>query len=53
MSARATLPGAPKSDRAAWKTVATAEETGDLVVPQGSIGYRWPAEGEAEGSMES
>ena len=43
------LPGAPKSDRAAWKTVATAEATGDLVVPQGSIGYRWPGEGEPKG----
>jgi len=43
------LPEAPKSDRAAWKTVATAEETGELTVPQGSIGYRWPGEGEAKG----
>jgi nitrate reductase alpha subunit len=43
------LADAPKSDRAAWKTVAIAEETGDLVVPQGSIGYRWPATGEAKG----
>jgi nitrate reductase alpha subunit len=43
------LPDAPKSDRAAWKTVATAEETGELTVPQGSLGYRWPGEGEAKG----
>jgi nitrate reductase alpha subunit len=43
------LPGAPKSDRAAWKTIAAAEETGNLVVPQGSIGYRWPADGEVKG----
>ena len=43
------LPGAPKSDRAAWKTVAAAEDTGNLVAPQGSIGYRWPAEDEAKG----
>jgi nitrate reductase alpha subunit len=43
------LADAPKSDRAAWKTVGIAEETGDLVVPQGSIGYRWPATGEAKG----
>ena len=43
------LPGAPASDRAAWKTVAAAEETGDLAVPQGSIGYRWPADGEPPG----
>jgi nitrate reductase alpha subunit len=40
---------APKSDRAAWKTVAVAEESGDLVVPQGSMGYRWPADGEPKG----
>ncbi len=40
---------APKSDRAAWKTVAVAEESGDLVVPQGSIGYRWPTDGEPKG----
>jgi nitrate reductase alpha subunit len=43
------LPGAPVSGRTAWKTVATAEDTGELVVPQGSIGYRWPAEGEQKG----
>ena len=43
------LPGAPHSDRAHWKTIATAEETGDLVVPQGAIGYRWPADGERKG----
>ncbi|MGO4558205.1 nitrate reductase subunit alpha [Mesorhizobium sp. 2RAF21] len=38
-----------KSDRAAWKTVAFAEESGDIVVPQGSIGYRWPADDEEKG----
>jgi nitrate reductase / nitrite oxidoreductase, alpha subunit len=43
------LPDALKSDRAAWKTVATIEETGELVVPQGSIGYRWPGQDEAKG----
>jgi nitrate reductase alpha subunit len=43
------LASAPKSDRAAWKTVAVAEDTGGLVVPQGSIGYRWPDEGEDKG----
>jgi nitrate reductase alpha subunit len=43
------LPDAPKSNGAAWKTIAAAEETGELVVPQGSIGYRWPREGEAIG----
>ncbi|MGP2490643.1 nitrate reductase subunit alpha [Mesorhizobium sp. PUT5] len=40
---------APKAGRAAWKTVAVAEDSGDLVVPQGSIGYRWPAEDEQRG----
>ncbi|MDG4892440.1 nitrate reductase subunit alpha [Mesorhizobium sp. WSM4976] len=40
---------APKSNRAAWKTVAFAEESDDLVAPQGSIGYRWPADGEEKG----
>ena len=43
------LTGAPASDRAAWKTVATTEDAGDLVVPQGSIGYRWPKDGEPAG----
>ena len=43
------LIGAAASDRSAWKTVAVDEETGKLVVPQGSVGYRWPKEGEAEG----
>ena len=46
---RVILPDAPASDRADWKTVAAAEDTGDLVAPQGSIGYRWPAEDEAKG----
>ncbi len=43
------LPGAPKSDRAAWKTVAVAEDSGSLVIPQGAIGYRWPSGGEPAG----
>ncbi len=47
--AASDLPGAPRSDRAAWKTVAVAEESGALVVPQGAIGYRWPREGEPAG----
>jgi len=44
-----TPSGSGKSGRTAWKTVAIAEESGNLVVPQGSIGYRWPAEGEQKG----
>jgi nitrate reductase / nitrite oxidoreductase, alpha subunit len=43
------LPGAIKSKSTDWKTVAIDEKTGNLAVPQGSIGYRWPAEGEARG----
>jgi nitrate reductase alpha subunit len=43
------LPGAPKSDRSAWKTVAVAEGSGALISPQGAIGYRWPREGEPAG----
>jgi len=43
------LVDAPASERAAWKTVAVAEEGGGLVVPQGSIGFRWPKDGEAQG----
>ncbi|MDQ0333482.1 nitrate reductase alpha subunit [Mesorhizobium sp. YL-MeA3-2017] len=39
----------PKADRADWKTVAIAEETGDLVIPQGSSGYRWPGDDGAPG----
>src|SRR5262249_41168723 len=43
------LPHAPNSARAAWKSVAIDTTTGNLVVPQGSIGYRWPGAGEAKG----
>jgi nitrate reductase alpha subunit len=43
------LPGMPESGSADWKTVAIDEQTGDLVVPQGSMGYRWPKEGEPAG----
>jgi nitrate reductase alpha subunit len=43
------LVGVPKADRADWKTVAIAEETGNFVIPQGSSGYRWPTEGSAKG----
>ncbi len=43
------LPDAPTSDRAAWKTVAVAEDGSALVIPQGAIGYRWPRDGEPAG----
>src|SRR6185437_12801226 len=43
------LPGAPPSGNADWRTVALSEESGEPVVPQGSMGYRWPKEGEPEG----
>ncbi|MEO9190063.1 MAG: nitrate reductase subunit alpha, partial [Acetobacteraceae bacterium] len=35
--------------RDAWKCVAIDETSGEPVVPNGSIGSRWPAEGEREG----
>ena len=43
------LQGAPSEGHPDWKTVAVAEDSGDLVVPQGSIGYRWPRDGEPVG----
>jgi nitrate reductase alpha subunit len=43
------LPSASHSGRAAWKTVAIDEKTDNLAMPQGSIGYRWPTEGEPTG----
>ena len=46
---RSDLPDPPQSDRAAWKTVAVAEDGGALVIPHGAIGYRWPREGEPVG----
>jgi nitrate reductase / nitrite oxidoreductase, alpha subunit len=43
------LPGAPSSNRAAWKSVAINEKTGGLTVPQGSMGYRWPGQNDRKG----
>lgn len=43
------LPGTPQSKRGAWKTVAVAEGSNALAVPQGAIGYRWPTEREPTG----
>jgi nitrate reductase alpha subunit len=43
------LPDSARADSGAWKTVAADEGSGRLVVPQGSIGYRWPKEGEPKG----
>jgi len=43
------LSGAAGSNSAAWKTVAAMENDDALVIPQGSIGYRWPKEGEPVG----
>ncbi|MGH7069649.1 MAG: nitrate reductase subunit alpha, partial [Acetobacteraceae bacterium] len=40
---------ARQGGRDAWKCVAIDETTGAPVVPRGSIGFRWPAEGEAKG----
>src|SRR5574337_275192 len=36
------LPGTNAGDNAEWKTLAIDEATGEIVAPQGSIGYRWP-----------
>ncbi len=44
------LPGAPKSENSTWKVMALNEESGELVVPQGSIGYRWPKDKEPAGN---
>jgi len=46
---RSDLPKAPKSENSAWKPMAMNEESGELVVPQGSIGYRWPKDKEPAG----
>src|SRR5262249_56218411 len=43
------LPNAPASDRAAWKSVAINEKTGDFAVPQGSMGYPCPGPHETNG----
>ncbi|MGH7085877.1 MAG: nitrate reductase subunit alpha, partial [Acetobacteraceae bacterium] len=44
------LAGTPRpGDRNAWKCVAIDAESDRPVVPHGSIGFRWPAEGEAAG----
>ncbi len=32
-----------------WKTLAIDEISGEIVSPQGSVGYRWPAEGGSDG----
>ncbi len=44
------LPGAPKSENSTWKVMALNDESGELVVPQGSIGYRWPKDKEPAGN---
>ena len=43
------LPDVPKQGSADWKTVATDQDSGELVVPQGSSGYRWPGKDEPAG----
>jgi nitrate reductase / nitrite oxidoreductase, alpha subunit len=43
------LPGAPDLDRASWKSVAIDQKTGGIIVPRGSMGYRWPGKDEAKG----
>ena len=43
------LQSVPASARGDWKTVAVSEKNGALVIPRGSIGYRWPKDGEPAG----
>jgi len=43
------LPAFAPTAHPEWKTLAVDELSGDIVTPQGSIGYRWPAEGSASG----
>jgi nitrate reductase alpha subunit len=40
------------SENAEWKTVVLDEATGDPVVPNGSIGFRWGDEGEGRWNLE-
>src|SRR5690606_30850966 len=39
-----------QDDNPDWKTVGLDEATGNAVVPNGSIGFRWPGEGEGKGN---
>ncbi len=43
------LEGTLQTGSADWKTVAVDENSGNLVMPQGSMGYRWPKKGEPAG----
>ena len=40
------------SENAAWKTVVLDEETGEPVVPNGSLGFRWGDEGEGKWNLD-
>jgi nitrate reductase alpha subunit len=40
------------SEHAEWKTVLVDEATGEPVVPQGSMGFRWGPEGEGRWNLE-
>ena len=39
------LDGMGEENNTEWKTVAIDEKTGDLVLPQGSVGFRWGEDG--------
>jgi len=39
------LDGMGEENNTEWKTVAVDEKTGDLVLPQGSVGFRWGEDG--------
>ena len=49
MSGKAIFPVRRTRTARPGRSSRSAEATGNLVVPQGSIGYRWPGEGEAKG----
>src|SRR5690606_5504967 len=40
------------SEHAEWKTVLIDEETGEPVIPQGSMGFRWGEEGEGRWNLD-
>ena len=46
------LPGAGGGENDDWKTVVLDEATGAAAVPNGSIGFRWGAEGEGRWNLE-
>ena len=48
----ADLPGALEAPEEAWKTVLLDESTGEAVVPNGSMGFRYAASGEGRWNLD-